>query len=140
MDNLIPNPANHDDRRPFQRGAAQGDAPGGGSANEQKDWLIDTGAQISCISTANAAHFATTPTGAGAAGVNGPPLVVVTGVTMLFQVVGPDGRPKNVSCNLPVAITPHSDIIGMDQLNAQHVQVDWCADDRKGRLYPRPTG
>jgi hypothetical protein len=140
MDNLIPNPANPDDRTPFQRGAAQGDAPGGGRANEQKNWVIDTGAQISCISAANAANFATTPVAGGAAGVNGPPLVIVTGVTMLFQVIDRNGRPKNVSCNLPVAITPTDDIIGTDQLSDQHAQLDWCADTRTGRLYERPIG
>jgi hypothetical protein len=136
-DNLGPGPRGG--RRPFQRGAAQGEAPGGGNANEAKDWLIDTGAEISAISQANAAHFVTTPTGGSARGVNGAPITVVRGVTMLFKIATDDpaypGGERTVSCDLPVAVTPRSDILGMDQLGVHHVRVSWDPERRTGRLF-----
>jgi hypothetical protein len=128
-----------DPLRPHQHGAAQGQAPDGSNANESKNWLIDTGAQISCISEANARNFKTTPTGGTAGGVeHGGGLVIVSGVTMVFNVATDDpaypGGGRNVSCSLPVAITPASDIIGMDQLANQHVHVEWSPATSTGRL------
>jgi hypothetical protein len=128
-----------DPQRPHQRGAAQGDAPGGGNANESKNWLIDSGAQISCISAANARHFRTTPTGATAGGVGGGALPIVRGITMVFNIHTDDpaypGHERNVSCRLPVAITPRSDIIGMDQLASLGVCVNWDPKHGTGQLY-----
>jgi len=136
-DNLKGTPT--DPQRPHQRGAAQGDAPGGGAANESKNWLIDTGAQISCISQANAAHFRTAPTGATAGGVNGGAMPIVTGVTMVFKVKTDNpaypGGERNVSCRLPVAVTPSSDILGMDQLGSLGVRVNWDPQHGTGYLY-----
>lgn len=127
-------------QRPHQRGAAQGRAPGGGNANEPKDWLIDTGAELSAISQANATHFVTAPKGGSARGVNnGRPMTVVTGVTMVFTVATDNpaypGGERTVSCDLPVAVTPHSDILGMDQLARHHVNVAWDPDRKTGRLF-----
>jgi hypothetical protein len=143
-DNLNGEPT---DRSPYQTGAAQGDAPGGGLANEQKRWLIDTGAgSVSAISERNAEHFVTHPTGGTARGVNGAPMDIVTGVKMVFKIATDDpaypGGERNVFCDLPVAVTPDSDIIGMDQLAHVHVKVNWDPETKTGRLYetyrPRP--
>lgn len=136
-DNLKGTPT--DPQRPHQRGAAQGTSPTGGNANESKNWLVDTGAQISAISAANAAHFNTTPTGGTAGGVVGGGLVIVTGITMVFTIATDDpaypGGERQVACRLPVAITPSSDILGMDQLASQKVKIMWDPERGTGRLY-----
>lgn len=144
-DNLTGSPT---DRSPYQVGAAQGTAPDGTPANEQKNWMIDTGAgSVSAISQANAAHFRTVATAGTAAGVNGGAMTIVTGVTMVFKVATNDpaypGGERTVSCDLRVAVTPDSDIIGMDQLAHVHARVDWNPETKTGRLYevkrsPRP--
>lgn len=124
------------DNRPHQQGAAQGDAPGGGRANEQKNWLIDTGATISSITPANLAHF--TPShiswGAGQGAFGTPvPVQIVEGITMLFQTEDENGVGHNLSCNLPLLIS-NVDLIGNDQLAHLHVTVHWNAETGTGKL------
>ena len=132
------------DPRPHQTGAAQGTAPGGGLANEAKNWLIDTGATNSCITPANLAHFVPTRSSWTAAqGATGAPVPVqvVEGITMHFQAEDAKGIGQNLSCDLPVLIL-NADVIGNDQLAHVHVKVDWDAETGTGKLFlkPQPAG
>jgi hypothetical protein len=144
MKNLGPSSTRPDSPSPYQRGAAQQFDRDGDLVNEQKEWLIDTGAEVSAISEDNADKFDLEPTGATAGGAEGGGgLVISQGpegrpFTMHFQIVDKNGRPKNVSCDLPIAIIPEGEILGMDQLAQVHAQVDWCADTKTGRLYETP--
>jgi hypothetical protein len=126
------------DSSPHQLGAAQGDAPppAGGLANEQKNWLIDTGAGVSCITQENLEHFVPTRSSFGQiVQADGSVVAVQTveGITMVFQVEDEDGNPHNLTCNLPIVVAGF-DIIGNDQLAHLHVRVSWDADTGSGKL------
>lgn len=135
-----PNPDNPiRDKKPYQKGAAQGDSPSGGRANEPKTWMIDTGSDISVISQTNAAHFTKTKlkgATAKARGVNGgQPMNMYEGITMVFQA-DDNGRPVNISCNKPVAVSQDEvAVIGNDQLEAAHCGLDWLPEMQTGRIY-----
>lgn len=136
MDNLGPNSEDPNDKRPHQMGAAQQTDDQGNLTNVQKNWLVDTGAKLSCINEDNALNFTLHRIEAATAhGAGGEALPVYDGLTMVFQRVGLNGRPENVSCNLAVAISKSSNILGMDQLASQHCAVDWDTVNLTGRIY-----
>ncbi len=143
MDNLGPNGTNPHDPRPYQKGAGQQFDADGNLVNEQKEWLIDTGAEVSAISEENAERFdlPNIVGWAGGAVDDGGGMPIVRGpedrpFKMWFQRVGRNGLPQNVGCSLPVAIAAF-DIIGMDQLSDQNCAIDWDPKTRTGRIYEK---
>lgn len=128
--NLRGNPATPGTRRPGQAGTAKGlkgDAP----VTKDKEWLIDTGADRSVLTPANAANFTLTDAPDGGK----------KGVTMTFEVFDEEGKAKKVECSLPVDIKDTSlNIIGMDQLAEVGAEIVWDPDKQKGRLYKPKAG
>lgn len=129
------------DRRPHQSGRAEGFDARAQPVIEPKEWLVDTGAQISVITKSNADKFDLKLTGGSAsATTGGGGILVKSGLTMVCEILGKTGRPKAVRCNLDVGVKPNnsgSEILGMDQLNAVHAAVDWNPRLRSGKLYER---
>src|SRR5262249_43367258 len=99
-DNLGPPTTNPNDRRPHQTGTAEG-LSGGLLVTVSKEWMIDTGAQVSCITKDNADQFDLTPTGGSAsATTGGGGILMKSGLTMKFEIIDSSGAAKTVSCNL----------------------------------------
>src|SRR5262249_25027499 len=117
-DNLGPSSTNASDRRPHQQGKAKG-TKSQSAVEEDKEWLIDTGAEISAITKDNADKFDLTPIGGSASATTGNGgILVKSGLTMVFEIDS-GGTNKEVSCNLDVGVKPDntgSEILGMDQL------------------------
>lgn len=133
-------PGGPGDPRPHQQGAAQGDSPTGQRVNATKNWLVDTGATISGITLANAIQFNIVNPQVGVVqGVGGAvPVIIGSGVTMVFQKRGQDGRDHNVSCNLPILLNSSEDIIGLDQLQETKCSVVWDPVNQTGQLVDAP--
>jgi hypothetical protein len=129
---------NPSDPRPHQRGKAKG-RKGGIPVSGTKEWLIDTGAQISCITKSNGAQFDLTPVAGSANGTaGGGGMLVKTGLTMEFEIFDTVGLPKAVSCSLKVAVKPddrNSEVLGMDQLKNVNAAVEWDPGAQNGRMY-----
>jgi hypothetical protein len=129
---------NSSDHRPHQVGKATG-YKGGAAITAGKEWMIDTGAQISCITKGNGDQFDLTLTGGSAsATTGGGGILLKSGLTMSFEIFDKAGRRKSVSCSLDVGVKPNdsgSEILGMDQLDHVGAAVDWDPRAQSGRLY-----
>jgi hypothetical protein len=136
--NLGPPSSNSSDHRPHQVGKATG-YKAGNPVTAQKEWLVDTGAQISCITSSNAAQFDLKLTGGSAsATTGGGGILVKTGLTMWFEIFDKAGASKSVSCSLNVGVKPNnsgSEILGVDQLEQVGAAVEWDPGTQDGRLY-----
>jgi hypothetical protein len=125
--NLRGDPAKPGTRRPGQAGTATG-SKAGANVTATKEWLVDTGAHVSCLTAENAAKFDLTDAPGGRK----------HGVTMHFHVTDADGNEKAVACSLDVLIG-NSDIIGMDQLAEIGAEIVWNPGKQTGRIYlPKP--
>ena len=126
------------DQRPFQTGRVEG-SKSGASLSRNKDWLIDTGAQVSAITKDNADDFDLTPTGATASATSGGTgLIMKSGLTMVFTVEDSHGIDNEVTCSLDVGVKPDnlgSEILGMDQVARVKAKLDWDPIAQDGRLY-----
>jgi hypothetical protein len=138
QNNLGPPSTNASDRRPHQTGSAEG-FKNGVLITVSKEWLVDTGAQVSCITKSNADQFDLTPTGGSAsATTGGAGILMKSGLTMKFEIIDLGSQRKPVSCSLDVGVKPDnsgSEILGMDQLVSVATAVDWDPGFRSGRLY-----
>jgi hypothetical protein len=136
--NLGPPSTNPFDRRPHQMGKATG-YKFGSFVSVSKEFLIDSGADISCITKSNADRFDLTATGGSAsATTGGGGILVKSGLTMIFDIFDKVGNQKSVHCSLDVGVKPNnngSDILGMDQLNHVSAAVEWDPAHRSGKLY-----
>lgn len=116
------------DLRPFQIGSAEG-TKGTTSVVVSKEWLIDTGAEVSAITNSNAANFDLTPLAATAmATTTGAGLAMHSGLTMVFDVKDSAGTDVTVRCSLDVGVKPTDDgseILGMDQIAHVNARVEW---------------
>jgi hypothetical protein len=126
------------DPRPFQHGLVEG------VKNLQPvvvavEWLVDTGASISALTSSKAAQFDLTPVvGTALPTTGGSGIPIMSGVTMVFTVLDPTGVNQQVRCALPVAVKPTdsgSDILGMDQLAAVNAKVRWDPAALDGDIY-----
>jgi len=130
--------SNSSDHRPHQVGKATG-YKAGNPVTVGKEWLIDTGAQISCITKSNGDQFDLTLTGGSASGTTGGGgILVKSGLTMWFEIFDKAGAPKSVSCNLDVGVKPNnsgSEILGVDQLQHVGAAIEWDPSAQNGRLY-----
>ena len=129
MGNLGSHSSRTSDRRPFQTGSAEG-TKYGAMAVVSKDWLIDTGAEVSAITKSNADNFDLTPLGATAMATStGAGLAMHSGLTMVFDVKASSGADVTVRCSLDVGVKPDdagSEILGMDQIAHVKARVEWA--------------
>ena len=144
MGNLGPYPGGPPDYPcPFQRGKARG-AKNGQPSEDDKTWLLDTGAPISRITTDNARNFDLTPVAGGQeyGGVTGQTARPQRGLTMVFRRKLPSGEEQEVTCNLPVIVLGSADDgpdhIGMDQLTQVGAQFSWDPKTRTGDIESAP--
>jgi len=135
---LGPPSGNAFDRRPHQLGKASG-TKDGFPVTVSKEWLVDTGAQISAITKDNADQFdLTAVAGSASATTGGGGILVRSGLTMHFEILDTAGSSKSVSCSLDVGVKPDnsgSEILGMDQLANVHAGVEWEPKNQSGKLY-----
>jgi hypothetical protein len=136
--NLSPPSFNPSDLRPYQLGKATGHKTGT-PVSVDKEWLVDTGAEISCITKSNADQFDLTPTGGSAsATTGGGGILIKRGLTMWFEILDQANMPKSVNCSLDVAVKPNnkgSEILGMDQLKNVNAAIEWDPCAQEGRMY-----
>jgi hypothetical protein len=136
-DNLFSPSGNPSDPRPHQQGKAKG-FKSGLPVTENKEWMVDTGAQISVITKSNGDKFDLTAVGGSASGTTGGGgILVKSGLTMEFEIFDTTGTAKTVTCNLDVGVKPNnkgSEILGMDQIAQVGAIVEWHPKARTGRL------
>jgi len=128
MGNLRRHSTRTGDLRPFQIGSAEG-TKGAIKVVMCKEWLIDTGAEVSAITKSNAANFDLTALAATAmATTTGAGLAMHSGLTMVFKVKNSVGTDVTVRCSLDVGVKPSDDgseILGMDQIAHVNARVEW---------------
>jgi hypothetical protein len=136
-DNLGPPRRNPSDRRPHQDGKANG-FKNGLRITENKEWMVDTGAQISVITKSNGDKFDLTPLGGSASGTTGGGgILIKSGIEVELEVFDRHGVATTVTCSLAIGVKPNnkgSDILGMDQIANVGAVVEWDPDARTGRL------
>jgi hypothetical protein len=99
-DNLFSPSGNSSDPRPHQQGKAKGQK-NGLPVTEDKEWMVDTGAQISVITKSNGDKFDLTAVGGSASGTTGGGgLLVKSGLTMQFEIFDTTGSTKTVNCKM----------------------------------------
>ncbi|HZW52385.1 MAG TPA: hypothetical protein VFF00_00050 [Candidatus Elarobacter sp.] len=130
------------DRRPWQKGKAKGKKDGK-DVQVDKEWLIDTGAELSCITESNARNFDLTANGViggGHAGTAGDPVVAKDGVTMKFRALKADGTEEEIECSITVYVVPDRfpEILGNDQLAKFGLGVAWNPKTRAGKIFRDP--
>src|SRR5947209_963848 len=116
MGNLHAHSAYPTDPRPWQQGLVEG-VKHYRPVTVAVEWLVDTGANISALTSSTAAQFDLTPAGGRASAATGATLQIMSGVTMVFTVLESTGVNQQVRCSLPIAVKPSdtgSDILGMD--------------------------
>lgn len=138
MGNLRASSANPSDPRPFQKGGVEGSRKGL-PKTALKEWLVDTGANISAVTKDNADQFDLTPLGGSAsATTGGGGILIKAGLTMVFTVLETSGSSRQVRCSLPVGVKPNnngSELLGMDQLACVHAKVRWDPSAQDGDIY-----
>ena len=136
-DNLFAPSGNSSDPRPHQQGMARG-LKNGLPVAAKKEWMVDTGAQISAITKDNGDKFDLTTVGGSASGTaGGGGILVKSGLTMEFEIFDTHGVATTVTCNLKVGVKPNnkgSEILGMDQVAHVDAIVEWDPKTRTGRL------
>jgi len=128
MGNLRRHSTRTGDSRPFQIGSAEG-TKGGIKVVMSKEWLVDTGAEVSVITKSNAANFDLTPLAATAmATTTGTWLAMHSGLEMVFKVKDSAGANVTKRCSLDIGVKPSdegSEILGMDQIAHHSARVEW---------------
>jgi hypothetical protein len=138
MGNLRASAANPGGQRPFQNGQVEG-TKNGLPMTVLKEWLVDTGATLSAITKDNADRFDLIPLGGSASGTTGGGgILIKSGLTMVFTVLGITGSNQQVRCSLPFGVKPNnqgSEILGMDQLANVNAKVRWDPVAQDGDIY-----
>jgi len=120
------------DPRPFHSGQVSG-TKSSVPVSQALEWLIDTGAQISVVHSSTGALFDLGPStlaGASARATTGSTGIALhSGLTVEFDVLQRSGATRPVACSaLDVGIKSNnsgSEILGMDQLEAERASVHW---------------
>jgi hypothetical protein len=137
MGNLGPHSLRPSDPRPFQIGRVEGFKKGA-ALSKSKEWLIDTGAEVSAITKSSADYFDLTTTAATAfATSGGTGLLVKTGLTMFFEVRQSSGADSEVNCSIAFGVKPDdqgSEILGMDQIAHVKARVEWDPASLDGNI------
>lgn len=138
MGNLRKSKSRSGGQRPYQSGSVEG-TKNNLPVKASKEWLVDTGAEVSVLTKSNADQFDLTPTGATAwATSSGGGILMKSGVTMVFKVLQASGTNLSVRCSLPVGVRPNDkggDILGMDQVADRNAKVRWDPSALDGDLY-----
>jgi hypothetical protein len=139
MDNLSTRVGHPSDKRPHQMGRAIGNARWSMSSSSVSiEWMVDTGAEIACITQATANRFRLKNVGASAsATTGGGGILIKSGLTTEFEVIDNFGARKKVQCSLDVGVKPNnagSEILGMDQIENVKAVIEWEPRSGKGRI------
>lgn len=138
MGNLHTSSANPSDPRPFQKGRVEGSKKGR-AKTALKEWLVDTGANISALTKDNAEQFDLTLLGGSvSATTGGGGILIKVGLAMVFTVLETSGSNRTVRCSLPIGVKPNnsgSEILGMDQLASVNAKVCWNPSAQDGDIY-----
>jgi hypothetical protein len=138
VDNLSTPTGNSSDKRPHQTGMAIGANKWFQTSSVSIEWMIDTGAEIACITQAKANNFRLKNTGGSAsATTGGGGILIKSGLTTEFEVIDKFGNRKTVQCSLDVGVKPNnagSEILGMDQIENANGVVEWEPKSGKGRI------
>lgn len=134
--NLGPPASNALEERPHQGGHARG-RKRGSPVSTSVEWMVDTGADIGTIQKSIGDQFDLTMTAATATATTGGVISIKSGLEVEFQAEDSVGTSHVLRSPKPVAVKPGntgSNIIGMDQLSALSVEVEWKPAARKGTL------
>ncbi len=138
MGNLHASSTNTSDPRPFQQGKVEGSKKGR-PKTALKEWLLDTGANISALTKSNAEQFDLIPLGGSASATTvGGGILIKAGLAMIFTVLEASGSSRQARCSLPIGVKPNnsgSDILGMDQLAFVNAKVRWNPSAQDGDIY-----
>jgi len=138
VDNLSTPAGNSSDKRPHQAGLAIGTNTWFLTSSVSIEWMVDTGAEIACITQATANNFRLKNTGGSAAATTGGGgILIKSGLTTEFEVIDSSGNCTKVQCTLDVGVKPNnagSEILGMDQIENAKAIVEWEPKSGKGRL------
>ena len=138
VDNLSTPTGNSSDKRPHQSGLAIGTNTWFLTSSVTIEWMVDTGAEIACVTQGTANNFRLKNTGGSAsATTGGGGILVKSGLTTEFEVIDSSGNRKYVQCKLDVAVKPNnagSEILGMDQIEDAKAVVEWEPKSGKGRI------
>jgi len=137
-DNLSTPSGNLSDKRPHQTGKAIGANNWFIPSSVSIEWMVDTGAEIACVTQATANNFRLKTTGGSAsATTGGGGILIKSGLTTEFEVIDQSGKRTNVRCSLDVGVKPNNagaEIIGMDQIESANAAVEWEPKSGKGRI------
>lgn len=102
------------------------------------EWMIDTGADIAVVRQRIGRQFTLSPLAASASPTTGGGgILVMQGLQIEFFAEDPSGAQVPVTAAGPVGVKSNdagSDIIGMEDLAAQQVSVQWDAARQTGAL------
>jgi len=143
--NLSSKAGNPADNRPHQKGAALGQVwksweNGGGWCYEEVpiEWMVDTGAQITCVKRTTGNNFRLVPIGGSASGTTGGGgILIKSGLITEFEAIGYIRRRKKMRCQLDVAVKPNdagSEILGMDSIEHVKARVEWDPNSCSGTI------
>jgi hypothetical protein len=137
VDNLGRFSGNASDPRPHQDGKIEG-TKHGSSVTIDVEWLVDTGAEVSAITNSNANQFdLVSVAGSASATTGGGGIVMMSGVSTVFEMLDVHSNPQQVKCSLKIGVKPNnhgSEILGMDRAAYVSAVVEWDPTSRKGRL------
>jgi hypothetical protein len=99
--------------------------------------MVDTGAQIACVTQATGAKFPLKTVAGSASATTGGGGLIKSGLTTEFEIINTSGIPTKVRCSLDVGVKPNnagSEILGMDQMENASAVVEWEPKTGKGRI------
>jgi hypothetical protein len=138
VDNLATPAGNSSDKRPHQQGKACGKSKFFMPYCVSIEWLVDTGAEIACITQATANNFRLkNAAGSASATTGGGGILIKSGLSTEFEVIDKSGNGMKVRCNLSVGVKPNnagSEILGMDQIEHAKAVVEWEPKSGTGRI------
>jgi hypothetical protein len=100
--------------------------------------MVDSGADIGVVRSSVGNQLALTATGVSASPTTGGGgIIIKTGLQVGFSAEDPHGASVTIADTAPVGVKSNnsgSDIIGVDQLAAHAVSLEWDAAARTGKL------
>ena len=137
-DNLSTPTRSSSDKRPHQVGKGVGVDRWSAPCSVSIEWMVDTGAEIACVTQATANNFQLkTVAGSASATTGGGGILIKSGLTTEFEVLNTSGRRNSVQCSLDVGVKPNnagSEILGMDHVENAGAVVEWEPKTGKGRI------
>jgi hypothetical protein len=135
--NLGPPAAKPSSQRPYQPGNASG-TKAGAPVRVAVEWMVDTGAEIGTVTKRIGDSFDLVATAASASPTTGGGgILVKTGMVAEFMAEDNAGTQQALSSSSAVGVKSNnsgSEILGVDQLAALAVEVEWDPARRRGTL------